>query len=40
MAGAYSTTKEGGTVAFRDRLALTGFIRQHWKPTSRRNSPQ
>ena len=29
-AGAYSTTKEGGTEAFRDRAALSSFIRQHW----------
>ncbi|MGA8342700.1 MAG: hypothetical protein WB781_12260, partial [Candidatus Sulfotelmatobacter sp.] len=28
LAGAYSTTKEGGTEAFRDRSALTSFIRQ------------
>jgi len=30
VAGAYSTTKEGGTEAFRDRAGLTNFIRQHW----------
>ena len=30
VAGAYSTTKEGGTEAFRDRAALSNFIRQHW----------
>ena len=30
VAGAYSTTKEGGTEAFRDRAALGSFIRQHW----------
>jgi sugar/nucleoside kinase (ribokinase family) len=30
VAGAYSTTKEGGTEAFRDRAALTNFIRQNW----------
>jgi sugar/nucleoside kinase (ribokinase family) len=29
VAGAYSTTKEGGTEAFRDRAALTTFVRQH-----------
>jgi len=29
VAGAYSTTKEGGTEAFRDRNALNSFIRQH-----------
>jgi sugar/nucleoside kinase (ribokinase family) len=33
IAGAYSTTKEGGTEAFRDRAALTNFIRQHWSAT-------
>jgi len=31
MAGAYSTTKEGGTEAFRDRAALADFLRQHQK---------
>jgi sugar/nucleoside kinase (ribokinase family) len=31
LAGAYSTTKEGGTEAFRDRTALTSFMRQQWK---------
>jgi sugar/nucleoside kinase (ribokinase family) len=31
VAGAYSTTKEGGTEAFRDRPALSSFIRQHWR---------
>jgi sugar/nucleoside kinase (ribokinase family) len=30
VAGAYSTTKEGGTEAFRDRAALSSFIRQNW----------
>ncbi len=30
VAGAYSTTREGGTEAFRDRAALTNFVRQHW----------
>jgi sugar/nucleoside kinase (ribokinase family) len=29
FAGAYSTTKEGGTEAFRDRAALHNFIRQN-----------
>lgn len=29
MAGAYSTTKAGGTEAFRDPAALADFIRQH-----------
>ena len=33
LAGAYSTTKEGGTEAFRDRDALNSFIRQQWKLT-------
>ncbi len=28
-AGAYSTTKEGGTEAFRDKPSLVSFIRQH-----------
>jgi sugar/nucleoside kinase (ribokinase family) len=31
MAGAYSTTKEGGTEAFRDRAELNNFLRQHQK---------
>jgi hypothetical protein len=30
VAGAYSTTKEGGTEAFRDRASLTNIVRQHW----------
>jgi sugar/nucleoside kinase (ribokinase family) len=30
IAAAYSTTKEGGTEAFRDRGALFGFMRQQW----------
>ena len=30
VAGAYSTTKEGGTEAFRDRAALSNFVRQNW----------
>jgi sugar/nucleoside kinase (ribokinase family) len=29
LAGAYSTTKEGGTEAFRDKAAFAAFIRQH-----------
>lgn len=29
LAGAYSTTKEGGTEAFRHRAALNDFVRQH-----------
>ena len=29
LAGAYSTTKEGGTEAFRDHDGLNGFIRKH-----------
>jgi sugar/nucleoside kinase (ribokinase family) len=35
VAGAYSTTKEGGTEAFRDRAALSSFIRQHWSGKAR-----
>jgi sugar/nucleoside kinase (ribokinase family) len=35
VAGAYSTTKEGGTEAFRDRAALSSFIRQHWSCKAR-----
>jgi sugar/nucleoside kinase (ribokinase family) len=30
IAAAYSVTKEGGTEAFRDRSALSSFIRQQW----------
>ena len=33
LAGAYSTTKEGGTEAFRDRDALASFIRRRWNLT-------
>jgi sugar/nucleoside kinase (ribokinase family) len=29
LAGAYSTTKEGGSEAFRDRTALASFLRHH-----------
>jgi sugar/nucleoside kinase (ribokinase family) len=32
MAGAYSTTREGGTEAFRDRTALNQFLQQHQNP--------
>jgi sugar/nucleoside kinase (ribokinase family) len=45
LAGAYSTTKEGGTEAFRDRTALNSFVRQQWSragggaPTLRLSSP-
>jgi sugar/nucleoside kinase (ribokinase family) len=35
LAGAYSTTKEGGTEAFRDRTALTSFMRQHRSATGK-----
>jgi sugar/nucleoside kinase (ribokinase family) len=35
LAGAYSTTKEGGTEAFRDRTALTSFMRQHRSVTGK-----
>ena len=30
LAGAYSTTKAGGTEAFRDRSSLVSFMRQQW----------
>jgi len=36
VVGAYSTTKEGGTEAFRDRAALTSFVRQHWSTKPRK----
>jgi sugar/nucleoside kinase (ribokinase family) len=39
LAGAYSTTKEGGTEAFRDRNALASFVRQHWSAMSRGTPP-
>ena len=39
LAGAYSTTKEGGTEAFRDRNAFSGFVRQHWKTMSQSPPP-
>jgi sugar/nucleoside kinase (ribokinase family) len=39
LAGAYSTTKEGGTEAFRDRNALTSFVRQHWSAMSQSTPP-
>jgi sugar/nucleoside kinase (ribokinase family) len=35
LAGAYSTTKEGGTEAFRDRSALSSFMRQRWNAAGR-----
>jgi len=35
LAGAYSTTKEGGTEAFRDQNALTSFMRQQWNTLGR-----
>jgi sugar/nucleoside kinase (ribokinase family) len=35
LSGAYSTTKEGGTEAFRDRSALTSFMRQQWNTLGR-----
>ena len=35
LAGAYSTTKEGGTEAFRDHGALTSFMRQQWNAAGR-----
>lgn len=39
LAGAYSTTKEGGTEAFRDRATLTSFIRQRWNAAGRSTTP-
>ncbi|HEY1263217.1 MAG TPA: carbohydrate kinase family protein [Terriglobales bacterium] len=36
IAGAYSTTKEGGTEAFREQPALTSFLRQHWNTAARK----
>ena len=39
LTGAYSTTKEGGTEAFRDRSALARFIRQHWSAMGRGTLP-
>ena len=39
LAGAYSTTKEGGTEAFRDRNAFSSFVRQHWKTMSKSPLP-
>jgi sugar/nucleoside kinase (ribokinase family) len=35
LSGAYSTTKAGGTEAFRDRAALTNFMRQQWNASGR-----
>jgi sugar/nucleoside kinase (ribokinase family) len=32
LAGAFSTTRPGGTEAFRDRKHLEGFLEQHWRP--------
>lgn len=32
LAGAYSTTREGGTEAFRDRANMTNFFREHALP--------
>lgn len=31
LAGAFSTTRPGGTEAFRDRECLAGFLAKHWK---------
>jgi sugar/nucleoside kinase (ribokinase family) len=39
LAGAYSTTKEGGTEAFRDHDALTSFIHRHWNAVARGAPP-
>jgi len=35
VAGAYSTTKEGGTEAFRDRAALSEFFQHNWSNKQR-----
>jgi len=35
IAAAYSVTREGGTEAFRDRSALSSFIRQQWNSMGR-----
>lgn len=35
LAGAYSTTQEGGTEAFRDRNALVAFLRKEWSVLGR-----
>ncbi len=37
LTGAYSTTRQGGTEAFRDRAALSQFVQQNWK-TEPKNS--
>jgi sugar/nucleoside kinase (ribokinase family) len=39
IAAAYSVTKEGGTEAFRDRNALSSFLRQQWSLTGRGHLP-
>jgi len=39
IVGAYSTTKEGGTEAFRDRPALVSFARQHWHAAGKSTLP-
>ena len=39
LSGAYSTTKEGGTEAFRDRNALHNFMRQQWNVMGRGTLP-
>jgi sugar/nucleoside kinase (ribokinase family) len=39
LAGAYSTTKEGGTEAFRDRSALASFMRQQWNTVGKGELP-
>jgi sugar/nucleoside kinase (ribokinase family) len=35
IAAAYSVTKEGGTEAFRDRSALSAFVREQWNAMGR-----
>ncbi len=33
VAGAFSTTRPGGTEAFRDRKELRSFLAEHWRPS-------
>jgi sugar/nucleoside kinase (ribokinase family) len=40
LAGAYSTTQEGGTEAFRNRSAFDSFVRENGKPVSLESSSQ
>ncbi len=38
IAGAFSTTRPGGTEAFRDRALLQGFLDRHWKKNAEAES--